>query len=183
MVTTRPRPTARRLDWRAFLRFPSDGRRHELLDGKHVVTPPPDISHQRACSSLHVQLGNHVRRRRQGEVLAGPIGLKLAQHTVVEPDLLVVLAAPARSLRGLVDQAPDLVVEVLSPSTRRNDRGRKLRQYAAAGVPEYWIVELRAKVVEQYLLRGAAYELLGAHQRRIAMQRAPDVTIDLGELW
>jgi len=183
MVTTRPRPTARRLDWRAFLRFPSDGRRHELFDGRHVVTPPPDISHQRACSSMHIQLGNHLRRRRQGEVLAGPIGLKLAEHTVVEPDLLVVLDGPARSLRGLVDQAPDLVVEVLSPRTRRNDRGRKMRLYAAAGVPEYWIVDLRAKVVEQHVLRAGTYELAGAHRRRLAPQRAPDVTVDLGELW
>ena len=185
MSTTLLTRTARgrRSTWRAFLRFPSDGMRHELFDGLHVVTPPPDIGHQRACGSLYLQVAAHLRRRRRGEVLFSPIGLKLSEHTVVEPDVLVILARRARSLRGLVDEAPDLVIEVLSPSTKRNDRTRKKRLYEQAGVAEYWIVDLRARAVEQHVLRCGRYELLGTHRRRIAIERAPDMVVDLGELW
>jgi Uma2 family endonuclease len=155
--------------------------RHELFDGRHVVTPPPDIGHQRACGTLHFQLGLHLRRRQRGEVLFSPIGLKLSEHTVVQPDALLILDRRARSLRGLVDQVPDLVIEVLSPSTKRNDRGRKKNLYELAGVAEYWIVDLRARVLEQHVLRDGRYELLGTHRRRVALERAPDVVVDLTE--
>jgi len=182
--TTRRAAAQKRRDliYADFLRFPSDGRRHELMDGVHVMTPRPDIAHQRASGGLLLQLHARVAQR-GGEVLTAPIGLKLSSRTVLQPDLLLVLDNEARSLRGLVDQAPDLVIEILSPSTQRNDRGRKLRLYADAGVPEYWVVDLRHQCVEQFALRDGRYQLLGKRTKTIAMQAAPGMRVDLTRLW
>jgi len=117
--------------------FPDDGNRYELIDGELLVSPPPALPHQLLQSRL-------VRVLFAGcppsmEVLFAPVGVERGAHTHVEPDVLVV-AKTALGSTKLVE-LPLLVVEILSPSSRRTDSVRKLRVYEQLGVPSYWIAD------------------------------------------
>ncbi len=117
--------------------MPDDGHRYELLDGALLVTPAPNVSHQRFVTRLLVLLDG---ARQQGlEVFVAPTDVRLSSITVLEPDVLVVRTADLTPAR--VEGPPLLVVEVLSPSTRRIDLGSKRLAYEAAGVPAYWLVD------------------------------------------
>lgn len=133
----------RRMTYRDLARWPDDGLRHELLDGEHVVTPSPGTQHQQTVKRVFRLLDRHVERHRLGEVLFAPFDIKLSLFTVVVPDLVYFTAE--RYARVVNEKhataAPDLVVEVLSPGTRRRDRGRKRAIYEREGVGEYWIVD------------------------------------------
>jgi Uma2 family endonuclease len=117
--------------------MPEDGHRYELLDGVLIVTPSPNINHQICVGSLHVLL--HAARGTEHTVLFAPFDVRLASTTVLEPDLLVFRTGESTPAR--LERAPLLVVEVLSPSTRRIDLGSKRLAYQDAGVPAYWLVD------------------------------------------
>ncbi len=139
----------KRYTYADFLRFPDDGNRHEILDGQWIMTPPPTTDHQRIIMNLIEIMSAHIRRRKLGLLLASPVGVVLGQTRVVQPDLLFV-AKSRQSIvrRDAVHGAPDLLIEVLSPSTASLDRGRKLKTYEDSGVHEYWIVDRDARTVE-----------------------------------
>lgn len=150
-----------RLTYEDLLRLPEDGLRHELLAGEHVVTPAPSPRHQTVLANLNRILDGFVRERRLGRVYFAPVDILLSDEDVVEPDLLFVGVAHLgiigeRNLRG----APDLLVEVLSPTTRRRDELVKRDRYERNGVPEYWIVDPEAETVKVYR-RPAAGEPYG----------------------
>lgn len=137
-------------DW---LRLPDDGFRYEVLDGVLYTTPPPTTAHQRSLFRLARAMGNFVVEQQLGEVLVAPCGVKLpGQPVPVQPDILFVSAA-RRDIVGqeYVEGAPDLVVEVLSPSNWLYDRSEKFRAYRDAGVGEYWIVDSRAGTIEVFV--------------------------------
>lgn len=141
--------TRKKYTYSDFLKFPDDGNRHEILDGEWFMTPPPTPDHQRVVSNLLRLLGTHVRSRRLGEVFPSPIGVRLSAHDVVQPEVLFVSRA-RRSIerRDGFHGAPDLVVEVTSPSTAGIDRGPKSDLYRRSGVREYWMVDPFARTVE-----------------------------------
>jgi len=133
---------ARRYDLDDFEQFPEDGLRREIIDGELFVTAAPYLRHQAVSRNLELLLVLWARERRCGQVFDAPVDVQLGNHDIVEPDLVYVSNA-RRSLltpRRIVG-APDLVVEILSPSTERNDRERKLSAYDRFGVVEYWIVD------------------------------------------
>jgi len=118
-------------------RLPDDGYRHELLDGVLLMTPAPSIPHQVCAAALWDILR---QRRRAGEiVLIAPLDYVISQSTVLEPDVLV--ARTSDLTHANLPATPLLVVEVLSPSTRRIDRTAKRLAYEEAGVPAYWLVD------------------------------------------
>jgi Uma2 family endonuclease len=129
--------------YRDLVALPDDGLRHELLDGEHVVSPSPGTSHQLISRRVFVALNAHVEREGLGEVLFAPYDIKLSMFTVLVPDL--VFFSAERFARVVNEKhataAPDLVVEILSPGTRRRDKGRKRAIYEREGVCEYWIVD------------------------------------------
>ena len=137
------RPTsARKLTYDDFCGFPDDGRRHELIEGEHYVTPSPATVHQRLVGRLQAALHAYLEGRECGEVFTAPFDVVLSMHDVVEPDLLVVLDDQQDILTDRnVQGAPALVVEILSPGTRRRDETLKRRLYERAGVREYWMVD------------------------------------------
>jgi Uma2 family endonuclease len=146
-------------DW---LRLPDDGFRYEVLNGVLYMTPPPRIRHQLTLENLSRRLGNFVAERKLGWILFAPCGVRLpGQPVPVQPDILFV-RAERRDIIGeeYVEGAPDLVVEVLSPSNWLYDRTEKFRAYQEAGVLEYWIVDYRARIIEVFVLEGGAYALL-----------------------
>jgi Uma2 family endonuclease len=142
-----------------YLLFPDDGRRHELIGGEHYVTPAPSEKHQITAANLHLDLGSFVRRNGLGRVFFSPFDLVLSAQDVVQPDLLFIShqrAAVAK--RQGTAAVPELVVEILSESTRKTDETIKRKLYEWAGVAEYWIVDPILETVKVYRLAGGVYE-------------------------
>ncbi len=151
------------LTYEDYCALPEDGKRYQLIEGDVDVTPAPTTTHQRVSQNLESVLRDHVRRNRLGVLFHAPIDVLLALDTVVQPDIVFV-SRERRSLvteRG-VEGPPDLVVEVLSPRTRRLDRTTKMRLYARCGVREYWLVDPEAQSLEILRLSGGTYVLAQA---------------------
>ena len=178
-----------KLTYEDYLQFPEDGRRHEIIDGDHYVSAPPFVPHQRIVKRLMVQFYRRIEETGLGEVLPAPVATVLSDTDVVEPDLVVVLAPNASVItRERIDGAPDLVVEILSPSTAHRDRGLKLDLYQKSGVAEYWIVDTERRVVHQYVLEGGVFRASGEHAEGIdiactAGRGGQPIRIDLTEIW
>lgn len=135
-------PVRRKLTYEDYLLFPEDGSRHEILDGEHFVTAAPNLWHQSIVVELTSWIAPFVRRHRLGRLYVAPADVLLGKNDVVQPDLLFVSQARSRILTEMnVQGAPDLVIEVLSPSTRKRDEGLKLERYEILGVQEYWTVD------------------------------------------
>lgn len=171
------------LDADAFLALPDDGDQRELLDGVVHVNPSPVPRHQRIVLRLARALDPLAVR---GEVFVAPLDVVLSKRTVVQPDLFFVSSERAeivgpRNVRG----PPDLVVEVLSETNRRRDLVEKLRLYASARVPAYWVADPDADRLEVYALHDAAYVLRAVHARPavVVPDGFPDVRLDLDALF
>jgi Uma2 family endonuclease len=138
--------------------FPDvDNVRRELIDGELIVTPSPSTRHQDVVLELGARLLAHARQH-GGRVFVAPLDVFFSDTSVVEPDVLFVRAENiAKVEKRFVRSAPDLVVEVSSPSTRRLELVRKLELYERFGVPEYWYVDLEADRVEVYRLTDGRY--------------------------
>jgi Uma2 family endonuclease len=133
------------------LALPDDGLRHELLDGLHVVTPAPEYPHQSVLSEILVALHKALEGNAELQVLASPADIVLSPRTLVQPDLFVIRRQPGQRIRKWREVGvPVLAIEFLSPSTAARDRGAKRRIYQRAGVAEYWIVDLDARLVERW---------------------------------
>jgi len=131
--------------------LPDDGKRYECIDGELLVSPTPSLPHQRIVGALYRRLYEYLTRRPLGVVVFSPAAIELDPHTLVQPDVFVVplgAAGPPRSWRDIARLL--LAVEVLSPSTARYDRIVKRGKYQRAGVPEYWVVDLDARLVERW---------------------------------
>jgi Uma2 family endonuclease len=175
-----------RLTYEDYCALPEDGQRYQIIEGDLDVTPAPSASHQRVSRNLVIVLGEHVRRHRLGAVFDAPFDVLLAQDTVVQPDLLFVARERLSSVteRGL-EGPPDLIIEILSPATRRLDRTRKMRVYARFGVRECWLVDPEAQSFEVFRLAGAAYVLAQASCGRetVSSELFPGLTLALEELF
>ena len=149
--------TGSKLTYDDFLRFPDDGKRHELIDGEHYVTPSPSLPHQSIAGTLHGLLWTYLRREPRGRVFFAPLDVVFSHLDIVEPDLLYVSNARAAEVltEANVKGAPDLVVEIKSPSTGTRDAGLKRRLYERFGVSEYWLVDPKTSTIAVYR-RGAA---------------------------
>ena len=115
--------------------YGEDGKRHELIDGAHHVTPTPSVRHQTIVGALHLLIANFLEEHRIGRVILSPMDVIFSDVDVVEPDLLYVSQARADALTHMhVRGVPDLVVEVASKSTRRRDETAKRKLYERVGV-------------------------------------------------
>ncbi len=149
--------------YRDYVNAPED-RRYELLDGDLIMTPAPGERHQWFSVLLASRLFPHVTGNRLGRVYAAPFDVVLSDTDVVQPDLLFVSNARAHIVTAAnVRGAPDLVVEILSPSTAERDRTFKRSLYARHGVREYWIVDTEAGNVTVLLLREGGFEVAGVY--------------------
>lgn len=141
--------TAKKLTYADYEKMPADGFRHEIIDGEEFMTPPPSTEHQTVVVNTSRILGNHVVARKLGRIFVAPTAVVLSETSTVEPDVLFVSKDRSSIIARMnIQGAPDLVVEVLSPSTAANDRGPKLATYDRAGVREYWIIDPDAKTLE-----------------------------------
>lgn len=142
-----------------YILFPDDGRRHEVIDGEHYVTLSPNTRHQRICSKLVICLGGFVDNGKLGQVFTSPIDVVLSDVDVVQPDVLFVSSIRALIItESNIQRAPDLVIEILSPGTRRTDEVIKRKLYERSGVDEYWIVDPELETVKVYRLTDGKFE-------------------------
>jgi Uma2 family endonuclease len=135
--------------------------RYELVEGELLVTPGPSVFHQRAIVELVIRLAEYLRTERVGHVVTSPSDVELEPEFITQPDILVVpMAEWQRVVReGLPIRELLLAVEMLSPSSSRHDRVRKRPLYQRH-VPDYWIVDLDARLFERWAPADERPELL-----------------------
>lgn len=142
-----------------FVHFPDDGKRHELIDGSHYVTPSPNIRHQVISGRLHALMWMYLDSHPIGHVFHAPLDVVFSDIDVVEPDLLYVSNLRAATVIAPMHArgAPDLVVEIASKGTRKRDETIKRRLYERDGVAEYWVVDQDIDVVRVYRREGDVF--------------------------
>lgn len=138
----------------------NDDTRYELIDGvPYMMSPAPSPTHQRISGELFVLLHNYLKGK-PCDVFSAPFDVRLnadtKDDTVVQPDISVICDPDKIDERGCKG-APDMVVEILSPSTARRDQLIKFNQYRAAGVREYWIINPEERFVDVHLLKNGEY--------------------------
>ena len=140
--------------------LPEDGNQYELFDGELVMTPSPNTRHQRIVGQLYAELFEYVLEHSLGDLYVAPLDTIMDEFTVVQPDILFVSQdRVAEVVKERIEGAPDLVVEVLSPSTFHKDLRRKMRVYSQFGVREYWIVDPEEETIELHQRVGEKLQL------------------------
>ena len=158
--------------------LPDDGRRYEVVRGELLVTPSPTFPHQDAVGRMFLLLRDYTDRSGTGYALMSPADIEPEVGALVQPDVFVGPLSQGRRPRSWVDFSHLLLaVEVLSPSTARADRTVKRRLFQRSGVPEYWIVDLEAGLVERWRPADDRPEVLTD-----ALRWQPDPTIDPMEI-
>jgi Uma2 family endonuclease len=148
--------------YKDYLNLPDDGRRYEIIEGVLYVSNAPNIDHQFAAFEIAFQIKLFVKEHQLGYVLTAPFEVHLSEKTKpVQPDVLFIKAErwPAPGAKYF-EGPPDLIVEVLSPSTRRVDQFIKFRAYEKAKVPEYWIANPKTRSVQVFTLENREYSVL-----------------------
>ena len=173
-----------RFTYRDYLLLP-EGDRRELIEGDFYVVPAPSFRHQIISRNLGTLLWEFVRGEGLGQVVWAPTDVVLSLESVVQPDILFI----SNERRGIITEdnvsgAPDLVVEILSPSTAERDRELKRTLYARYGVREYWIVDPEDSSVEVMVLEEAG--LVSARRYtsgQVEPPLLPGLAIPLGEIF
>ena len=156
--------------------------RCELIFGRFYVSPSPTPLHQTVALLLWQYLralGRSVRARAFG----APLDTVLADHSVVQPDVIYLSAEKRELIRERIEGVPDLVVEVISPGSARIDRGEKLRAYAEAGVAEYWIADPTTRMIEFLVLREGSYVVYLPEGAIYRSPVFPEIRLDLEAFW
>lgn len=167
-----------------FESFPDDGNRYEIMGGMLSVSPAPTLDHQRIALRIAAALELYFDDVRTGEVFIAPVDVELSNFDVIEPDVVVVLDANAsiKHKRRIVG-APDIVVEVISPSSAKRDRVRKAALYAINGVREYWLVDPERNMFEVLALRRGNYTALRQPEGFVQSQVLDGFQIELARLF
>jgi Uma2 family endonuclease len=159
-----------------YLLFPADGRRYEIIEGERYVTPAPARKHQGIVTNLVWLVRSYLEERPIGVLYAAPFDLVLSDRDVVQPDLVYV----SNERADVLDEqgahgAPDLVIEILSESTRRTDEIVKRKLYERFGVAEYWIVDPELETVKVYRLDAGRF----APPREVSLERGETLATPL----
>jgi Uma2 family endonuclease len=146
------------------------------------MTPSPAVRHQVVVTLFWRRL-DAVARTAGGLAIVAPLDVQLVDGRTVQPDLLYLSPARLPLARERLEGAPDLVVEVLSPTSSRRDRGEKLRAYLELGVGEYWIVDATACRIELLHNRGGRFERAEAPEGQYRSEALPGLVLDLEGFW
>lgn len=136
-----------------------DEKRVELIDGEFYDMASPSVAHQEMILEIAIVIRQYIRKNKgKCKVLIAPCDVQLDcdQYTMVQPDIMIV-CKPEKITKRCVVGAPDFVLEVLSPSTRKKDITIKLKKYQAAGVREYWMVDIEKGHVIVYFFEKGSY--------------------------
>ena len=173
-----PGPKQGQWTYQSYAHLPDDGNRYEIVNGVLFMSPSPNVPHQRIAFRFARYLATYIEDAGMGIVLMAPSDVELSAKNVLQPDVFVVLNAGLKKVKeSHVVGAPDLVIEIASPSTAIHDRNRKYHLYAQAGVSEYWIAEPASKTVEVLVLESGEYRSLGIFRGKASLpsQIVPDI--------
>jgi Uma2 family endonuclease len=174
----------RKLTYKDYAKFRDDRRRHEVLDGLHLVAKTPMVRHQEVSGRLLCRLAEYLDEHAVGEVLPGPVDMLLSKHDILIPDIELTSTERAAIVKEENLQGPpDLVIEILNWGTRRRDLGVKRARYELLGVGEYWAVDPDLDEVWVYRREGAAFveplRLRAEAGDRLSTPLFPELEIDL----
>lgn len=167
MIATKPKPAASRTGPRRWTfaelvaELPETNQPTELWDGELLKSPSPSFFHQKLVDRFHDLLKAWVRRHKLGDTVAAPMDMVLTPTQSVQPDVMFIANERLGIIGERVGGAADLVVEVLSPGSRRRDRLDKRDLYEQHGVQEYWLIDPEARTVEALRLERGEYQLVG----------------------
>ncbi|MBI2933838.1 MAG: Uma2 family endonuclease [Planctomycetes bacterium] len=175
---------AKKLSYADYEKIPPDLHRHEIIEGEEFMTPAPSPEHQTVVGSVFAVVRAHVTARKLGRVFVAPTDVKFSEHDVVQPDVLFIAAKRASIITEKnIQGAPDLVIEVASPSTAFLDRGHKLALYERCGVREYWIVEPAGRTVEIHEFGSPRRTRIYKEGQAFDSALLPGLTVKVGELF
>lgn len=145
-----------------YVRLP-EGSPYQLIGGDLIMVPAPAPYHQRISRKIEFMLLQHVEKNDLGEVFYSPIDVYFCEEDTFQPDIIFILKERSNIIgETKIEGAPDLVIEILSPSTAYYDLGRKYKVYEKAGVKEYWLIHPDRKTIEIYINRGDKFQLIQA---------------------
>lgn len=177
-----PAPPAK-LGYAEYCLYPDDGRRHEIIDGAHYVNPAPSTYHQTVSRRLQYQLYTQIELSGRGVVYNAPVDVQLTDHDIVQPDLVVVIAPRIQMITPTkIKGVPDLLVEILSPSTASHDATLKKHLYERVGVSEYWIADPDNHMLSQFVLMNGRYEQRPTDDE-VRLSVLDGVTVRLADVW
>ena len=134
---------------------------YELINGEIVKKSAPSSKHQKVSGKLFRLLSDYAEKKKLGEVLYAPLDVFLGEYNAIQPDLLFVAKAREEIITDNgVEGPPDMIIEILSPSTMKNDRGDKMKIYREHQVREYWIVDPKNQSIEVYQYQNGDYDLV-----------------------
>ena len=162
----------------------NDSRRYELIAGEEVVNPSPTTGHQLVSGNTFRMVDRFIRAHDLGPLFTAPTDVRLSAYDVVVPDSSFV-SRERSSIIGekAIEGPPDLVVEILSPSTRRQDQVRKLALYAAWGVREYWLIDIEARAVTMLTLRDGQFVPVPAQDGTVASVVLSGLVVTISDLF
>ena len=136
-----------------------EGTLCQLINNKLVMSPAPKDVHQTVLNSINVEISLYLRKNKSGEIRIAPYDVHFSKQNILQPDILFVKNENLHKIktRGLFG-APDLIVEILSPSTSDLDFGEKKLIYEKYGVQEYFVVDPNTKSVDSFFLKNKKYE-------------------------
>jgi len=156
--------------------------RCELLFGRFHVSPSPSVLHQIVLGLLFGAL-NRIAEAAGSLALFAPLDVTLADHSIVQPDLIYLSPTRRTVVQDRLEGVPDLLVEILSPGTARRDRGEKLALYLASGVREYWIVDPVERQIEFFVERNGHFAVVLPTGSAYRSDVLPEVHLDLAVFW
>ena len=168
-----------------FCRLPADGR-YEVITGRLVMSPSPDTEHQRVSGNLYLSLRLWADQRDAGEVFAAPYDVVLGAEDICQPDLLFVFKARSSIVtKQNIQGAPDLIIEILSPGTSRQDWKDKKIAYEQHGVLHYWLVDPNRHFLLAYRMEDGSYREVARCQKDDVFEPEgfPDLSIPLEQVW
>ena len=164
--------------------MPDDGKRYEVLAGELYEMAAPTLFHQRVSKRLQRQLEAFFERNGLAEVFDAPVDVVLSRHDVAQPDIVVV-PVPLQFSRRAIEDLPLLVVEVLSPSSRKHDLERKAGRYLELGILHYWVLDPDERSLVCRKAAGDRYVSVaqGREREHVCDPEWPALVIDLAALW
>ena len=168
--------------------YPETTQPMELIDGELIVSPAPVPGHQSTVVTLTLVIGNFLKSYPLGELQVSPSDLHLDEHNVVQPDLYFVAKTNTNCRigeHGYWQGAPDLCIEIVSPSSTRRDRLTKFNLYQKHGVREYWLVESQGRYIEVYILEDGKFQRQGAYDETQSFTSLvlPDLTVNVAQIF
>jgi Uma2 family endonuclease len=168
-----------------FLALP-EGTPCQLIAGELVMSPAPIPLHQAVILELSIQMALFVKKEKTGRVFTAPIDVQLNERSIFQPDILFI-SREKLALIGerMIEGPPNLVVEVLSPSSAYHDLRTKFRAYEQAGIAEYWIVDPERRSVEVFANREGKFQLRQEAEGEGAVQSVllPGFSVELTSIF